>query len=36
MNDPESAEATYRPPAFELLKTARDVFNLPPKREAHS
>ena len=29
MNDPESAEATYRPPAFELLKTARDVFNLP-------
>ena len=29
MNDPESAEATYRPPAFELLKTAHDVFNLP-------
>ena len=29
MNDhPESAEATYRPPAFELLKTASDVFNL--------
>ena len=24
MNDPASAEATYRPPAFELLTTARD------------
>ena len=29
MNDPASAEATYRPPAFELLTTARDVFHLP-------
>ena len=29
MNDPESAEATYRPPAFKLLTPARDVFNLP-------
>ena len=29
MNDPASAEATYRAPAFELLTTARDVFDLP-------
>ena len=29
MNDPASAEATYRPPAFERLTTARDVFHLP-------
>ena len=29
MNDPASAEATYRPPAFELLTTAHDVFHLP-------
>ena len=30
MNDPTSAEATYRPPAFKLLKSARDVFDLKP------
>ena len=29
MTDPASAEATYRPPAFELLKSASDVFDLP-------
>ena len=29
MNDPASAEATYRPPALELLTTACDVFHLP-------
>ena len=28
MSDPASAEAMYRPPAFELLTTASDVFNL--------
>ena len=29
MSDPASAEAMYRPPAFELLTTASNVFNLP-------
>ena len=28
MNDPASAEATYRPPAFKLLTPASDVFDL--------
>ena len=28
MSDPASAEAIYRPPVFELLTTASDVFNL--------
>ena len=28
MSDPASAEAMYRPPAFELLTTASDVFHL--------